>query len=138
MKKSYLAVALAVAGFATSTCAFAEKPSIGVAEFKNESSAGWWRGGVGWELAGMLSNELSATGAFKVLEREQIRAVLDEQNLAASGRVAAGTGAKIGQLAGAKRRGNRVLQRDDQHSFQWTHGNFFQNERGNPSTCSAT
>ncbi len=79
-----------------------DKPVLAVIEFENQSGAGWWRGGVGWELAGMLSNELSATGAFKVLEREQIRAVLDEQNLAASGRVAAGTGAKIGQLTGAQ------------------------------------
>ncbi len=79
-----------------------DKPTVAVTEFDNQSGAGWWRGGVGWELAGMLSNELNATGAFKVLEREQIRAVLDEQNLAASGRVAAGTGAKIGQLTGAQ------------------------------------
>ncbi len=45
--------------------------------------------------------------------------------------------AQIGQLTGAERRGNRVLQGDDQHSFQWTHGHVFQNERGSPSTCSA-
>ncbi|GMU43865.1 MAG: hypothetical protein AMXMBFR25_18510 [Lysobacterales bacterium] len=79
-----------------------DKPVLAVTEFENQSGAGWWRGGVGWELAGMLSNELSATGAFKVLEREQIRAVLDEQNLAASGRIAAGTGAQIGKLTGAQ------------------------------------
>lgn len=101
MKKSYLAVALAVAGFAASTSAFAEKPSIGVAEFKNESSAGWWRGGVGWELSGMLSNELSSSGHFRVVERNKLEKVLEEQNLAASGRVRQGTGAKMGQVTGA-------------------------------------
>ncbi len=94
---------LAVVAFAPQAAlARGDKPTVAVTEFDNQSGAGWWRGGVGWELAGMLSNELSATGAFKVLEREQIRAVLDEQNLAASGRVAAGTGAKIGQLTGAQ------------------------------------
>ena len=46
------------------------KPSVAVIEFNNETSAGWWSGGVGWELAGMVSNELAATGSFKVLERE--------------------------------------------------------------------
>ena len=79
-----------------------DKPVVAVTEFENQSGAGWWRGGVGWELAGMLSNELSASGAFKVLERAQIQSVLEEQNLAASGRVKAGTGAQIGQLTGAQ------------------------------------
>jgi curli biogenesis system outer membrane secretion channel CsgG len=79
-----------------------DKPVIAVTAFDNQSGAAWWRGGVGDELAGMLSNELSASGAFKVVEREQLRAVLEEQNLAASGRVAPGTGAKIGKLTGAQ------------------------------------
>lgn len=77
------------------------KPVVAVAEFKNESGAGWWRGGVGWELSGMLSNELAATNDFKVVERTKIENILAEQNLAASGRVAPRTGAKIGKLTGA-------------------------------------
>ncbi|MCC6473274.1 MAG: CsgG/HfaB family protein [Burkholderiales bacterium] len=97
-----LAVIGGLAALPQNALARGDKPVIAVIEFENQSGAGWWRGGVGWELAGMLSNELGATGAFKVLEREQIRAVLDEQNLAASGRVAAGTGARIGQLTGAQ------------------------------------
>ena len=101
MKKSFLAVLLTVAGMAASGVAFAEKPAIGVAEFKNESGAGWWRGGVGWELAGMLSNELSSSGDFRVVERSKLEKVLEEQNLAASGRVRSGTGAKMGQVTGA-------------------------------------
>ena len=80
----------------------ADKPVIGVAEFKNESGAGWWRGGVGWELSGMLSNELMGTKAFRVVERTKLESVISEQNLAASGRVASGTGAKIGKLTGAQ------------------------------------
>ena len=44
-----------------------DKPSIGVAEFRNESGAGWWRGGVGWELSGMLANELAATRKYQVM-----------------------------------------------------------------------
>src|SRR5690606_513211 len=66
-----------------------------------ESGAAWWRGGVGWELSGMLSNELSSTGHFRVLERNKLENVLEEQNLAASGRVRAGTGARMGQVTGA-------------------------------------
>jgi curli biogenesis system outer membrane secretion channel CsgG len=96
-------VALALAGLMGADVASAQgKPSIGVAEFKNESGAGWWRGGVGWELAGMLSNELAATGKFRIVERSKLEAVMEEQNLGASGRVRSGTGAKIGQLTGAQ------------------------------------
>lgn len=102
MKKSLLAIAVTISGLVASASAFAEKPAIGVAEFKNESAAGWWRGGVGWELAGMLSNELAATNAFRVVERSKLESVMQEQNLAASGRVAGGTGAKIGKLTGAQ------------------------------------
>lgn len=78
------------------------KPVVAVLEFKNESVAAWWTGGVGWELSGMLANELSSTNAFRVVERTKIESVLAEQNLAASGRVARGTGAKIGRLTGAQ------------------------------------
>src|ERR1035437_9634559 len=102
MNKSMFAVRLTLAGVASAGSVFAAgKPSVGVAEFKNESGAGWGRGGVGWELSGMLSNELSSTGDFRVLERSKLGNVLEEQNLAASGRVRSGTGAKMGQVTGA-------------------------------------
>lgn len=103
MKQRVLGVALALAGALGANAALAQgKPSLGVAEFRNESGAAWWSGGVGWELAGMLSNELAATGKFKVVERSKLESVLEEQNLGASGRVRAGTGARIGQLTGAQ------------------------------------
>lgn len=103
MKKVLLGIGLAVSVLAPGVAAArGDKPVIGVIEFKNESGAGWWSGGVGWELAGMLSNELGATNAFRVVERSKLESVLAEQNLAASGRVAGGTGAKIGQLTGAQ------------------------------------
>jgi curli biogenesis system outer membrane secretion channel CsgG len=101
MKRALLGVCLALAATAPAMAA-GGKPVLGVIEFKNESGAGWWSGGVGWELAGMLSNELSATNAFRVVERDKLESVLEEQNLAASGRVASGTGARIGKLTGAQ------------------------------------
>jgi len=78
------------------------KPVLGVAEFRNETSAGWWSGGVGRELGDMLANELAGTEKFKIVEREKLNKVLDEQDLADSGRVAKSTGAKIGKLTGAQ------------------------------------
>ena len=56
----------------------------------------------GRDLADMLTNELAGTGKFKMVEREKLAAVLDEQDLADSGRVSKKTGAKIGKLTGAK------------------------------------
>ncbi|HEX7151534.1 MAG TPA: CsgG/HfaB family protein [Thermoanaerobaculia bacterium] len=85
-----------------STAALAQKPAVGVSEFKNETAANWWSSEVAKDLAGMLANELAATGKFKVVERNKLGAVLDEQDLAESGRVKKSTAAKKGELTGAK------------------------------------
>ena len=78
------------------------RPIVAVAEFKNETNAGWWSGGVGSDLAGLLSNELSNTGSFKVVEREKLQSVMEEQNLMASGRAKLSEAAQIGKLTGAQ------------------------------------
>jgi curli biogenesis system outer membrane secretion channel CsgG len=82
--------------------AMAEKPSVGVAEFRNETSAGWWSGGVGNDLASMLTNELASTEKFKIVERAKLGHVLQEQDLAESGRVERKSAARVGKLTGAK------------------------------------
>ena len=105
MKMRVSVLAAALIGVAAAGSAFAAgdgRPTVGVAEFTNQTAAGWWSGGVGWELSGMLSNELSSSGSFHVVERQKLQNVLEEQNLGASGRVAAGTGAKIGKITGAQ------------------------------------
>lgn len=78
------------------------KTSIGVAEFHNRTRAAWWYSGVGWDLADTLTNELAALGSFTVVERSKLEPILREQDLADYGRVKKGTGAKIGELTGAK------------------------------------
>lgn len=81
----------------------AGKPVVGVAEFNNTATGTyWWSGGVGWELSGMLANELANTGDFRVVERAKLEPVLAEQDLAAAGRISKGTGAKIGMVTGAE------------------------------------
>jgi len=102
MNKAFFGLCMAVAVLLPAVAGANDKPVVGVIEFRNDSGAGWFRGGVGWELAGMLTNELSATGAFRVVERSKLEAVLEEQDLAASGRVKAGSGPQIGQLTGAQ------------------------------------
>ncbi len=42
--------------------------------------------------------------------------------------------AVVGELAGAERRRDRVFERDDGDAVEGAH----QNDRGSPSTCSAT
>ncbi len=100
----WIAVLITCSLCAGSVFAKGDKISIGVAEFKNETmSTSWWNSpSVGWELSGMLSNELAATKAFNVVERNMLEAALNEQDLAASGRIAQGTAAQIGQLTGAQ------------------------------------
>ncbi len=102
MNKAIMALCLGLSTLLPGAALAQGKPTIGVIEFRNESGAGWWRGGVGWELAGMLSNELAATNAFRIAERSKLESVLAEQNLAASGRVNPATGAKMGKLTGAE------------------------------------
>src|ERR1041385_7347181 len=99
MKKCFVLMAVMLCAGALYA---AEKPTIGVADFKNDTSAGWWYGGAGRDLAGMLSNELSATEKFRMVEREKLGPVLEEQDLGASGRVSKSSAAKIGKLTGAK------------------------------------
>jgi curli biogenesis system outer membrane secretion channel CsgG len=79
-----------------------EKPRLGVLRFTNHSGAGWWRGGVGTDLQDMLISELASTGSFRVLERKELDAVLNEQDLGASGRVNPKTRSKLGKITGAK------------------------------------
>ena len=86
----------------TASVAFADKPSVGIIDFTNDTSAAWWSGSTGRDLSGMLSNEMSSGGKFRVVERSKLDAVLAEQDLGSSGRVKKSTAAKAGKLTGAK------------------------------------
>lgn len=80
----------------------AGKPTVGVAEFTNDTSAAWWYGGAGHDLSSMLTDELASTEKFRIVERAKLDPILREQDLGASGRVAKGSAAKIGKMTGAK------------------------------------
>lgn len=77
------------------------KKLIGVADFENKTN---WAGQVnlGTGMSDQLITALMATGRYTVLERDNIKAVLDEQNFGASGRATAEGGAKIGQMSRAQ------------------------------------
>jgi curli biogenesis system outer membrane secretion channel CsgG len=79
------------------------RPTIAVAEFTNQTnSAYWWNGDVGRQLGDVLSNELSSTGDFNIVERQKLDAVIGEQDLASSGRVRQGSGPRTGNITGAR------------------------------------
>src|SRR5579872_1847038 len=101
MKGSRIILAVLLSLFGTAAFAV-DKPTIGVADFSNDTSAGWWYGGCGRDLASMLTNELASTEKFRLVERSKLTPVLEEQDLGASGRVSHSSAAKIGKLTGAK------------------------------------
>lgn len=78
------------------------KPVIGVLKFQDETGAMFLQGGVGRALTTMLTNELSARPTLTIVERQKLRAVIEEQNLSASGMVSAETSIQIGKLTGAQ------------------------------------
>lgn len=78
------------------------KPRIAVMNFQNNSSWTWWGDQLGGAAADELVTQLVKTNKFTVIERAQLQAILQEQQLGASGLTNPGTAAKIGQLLGAQ------------------------------------
>lgn len=99
-----ICMVMLAAFFCATPAAFAKKDkiSLGVKEFRNNTNAGWWHSGVGADLASMLSNELSSSEKFSMVERDKLQGVLDEQDLAESGKVDPKKAAKAGKLTGAQ------------------------------------
>jgi TolB-like protein len=81
------------------------RPGVAVFAFTNGGSYGQQKedyDALERGMAGMLISELAANPALRVVERENIQRLVDEQNLGASGRVDAQTAAKVGKLVGAR------------------------------------
>lgn len=78
------------------------KPVLGVLKFQDETGAMPFQGGIGRVLTNILTNELAARPGFTVVERRRLQAILEEQDLGASGRLRPGDGARIGELTGAQ------------------------------------
>jgi curli biogenesis system outer membrane secretion channel CsgG len=81
------------------------RPTVSVPAFKNTVTqpTWWWQGPVAEDLAAALANELQATGTLQVVERNQLKDVLSEQELAELGIVRKGPdAARRGQMRGAR------------------------------------
>ena len=77
-----------------------DRTSISVSEFTFSAMGANRDAGIG--LKKMLSNALVECGCFRVVERAQLKSAFSEQELALSGSVRRGTGARTGQITGAQ------------------------------------
>lgn len=81
------------------------RPGIAVLPFNNGGSYGQAKedfDALERGIAGMMISELAQNPAARVVERQDIQRLLDEQNLGAQSRVDPQTAAKIGKLVGAR------------------------------------
>jgi curli biogenesis system outer membrane secretion channel CsgG len=98
MKKTFISFLMAFAIAVTGV--FAAMPIVAVMDLENKS--GWSGYDVGVGMADMLVTELMGTKRVKVIEREQLKKVMEEQQLGMSGMITPQTAAKIGKLLGCQ------------------------------------
>lgn len=102
-----LMLALCTALLLGTTVAAAQdnRPGVAVLPFENGGSYGRDKedfDALRRGIAAMVLSELARNPAMRLVEREQIQKLLDEQGLAAAERVDARTAARIGKLVGAR------------------------------------
>jgi curli biogenesis system outer membrane secretion channel CsgG len=78
------------------------KPRIAVMSFENNSTFSYWGDNLGAAAADELITQLVKAGAFVVVERAQVNAILEEQHFGLSGAVDASTAAEIGKILGVQ------------------------------------
>lgn len=78
-------------------------PTVSVPDFKDGVGFPWWNPRVSRQLADALANELNAAGGLSVVERQNLKAVLSEQELAELGIVRKDSkAAQSGKMVGAQ------------------------------------
>lgn len=97
-----LCAALLLAIFAVPALVSAggEKPRIAVLEFKNKADNQWWYHGGAEAAQDVFVTELVKSGKFRVVEREQLAALMEEKHLTLSGDVDPSTAVRVGKLLG--------------------------------------
>jgi curli biogenesis system outer membrane secretion channel CsgG len=76
------------------------KPRIAVLEFKNKANNQWWYSHGAEAAQDVFVTELVKSGKFRVVEREQLAALMQEKGLTLSGDVDPSTAVRIGKLLG--------------------------------------
>jgi curli biogenesis system outer membrane secretion channel CsgG len=85
---------------ALSSAASGEKPRIAVLEFKNKADNQWWYHGGAAAAQDVFVTELVKSGKFRVVDREQLEAMMQEKHLTQSGDIDPKTAMKLGKLLG--------------------------------------
>jgi len=75
-------------------------PKLRVAVVKFVDKSAYGRGKLGGAVQDILTTELARTGKFIMVTRQDLNTILDEQDLAKSGVIKPGTGAKSGEVLG--------------------------------------
>ena len=75
---------------------------VAVMNFENNSAWTWWGDNLGRAAADELATQLVQSGKYTVIERAQLDAILQEQNLGATGAITPATAAKVGKLLGVQ------------------------------------
>jgi len=104
-RRSWVLMVAALGALSAPAAAQDTRPGIAVLPFENGGSYGQdkenfealQRG-----IPAMLISELSRNPAARLVDRNRVQAVLNEQNLAGEGRVDASTAARLGKLVGAR------------------------------------
>ena len=76
------------------------KPRLAVLEFKNKADNQWWYSSGAAAAQDVFVTELVKSGKYRVVEREQLAALMEEKNLTLSGDVDPATAVKVGKLLG--------------------------------------
>jgi curli biogenesis system outer membrane secretion channel CsgG len=76
------------------------KPRLAVLEFKNKADNQWWWHGGAAAAQDVFVTQLVKSGKFRVVEREQLEALMKEKNLTLSGDVDPATAVRVGKLLG--------------------------------------
>lgn len=77
-----------------------KKPRIAVLAFKNNADNRWWYQGGAEAAQDVFVTELIKSGKFRVVEREQLNALMQEKNLSLSGDLDPKTAMKLGKILG--------------------------------------
>lgn len=98
----WLVGALVAAAIAPNLVSAADstKPRIAVIEFKNKADNQWWYHGGAEAAQDVFVTELVKSGKFRVVEREQLAALMQEKGLTLSGDVDPKSAIKVGKLLG--------------------------------------
>lgn len=97
-----LGILLLGAAAATVAAAQSDKPRIAVLEFKNKADNQWWYHGGAAAMQDVFVTELVKSGKFRVIDREQLAALMQEKNLSLAGDIDPATAVKAGKLLGCQ------------------------------------